>query len=222
MSTVIAGIDPMDFSNDPLLAKMQGNILKGHGRDYTTHIILRFKEKRAATAKAWIGIYLAEKVTSFKTQLRERERFKRNRVPGGLFTAFFLSAEGYRYLGYDDGVFGDEAFKEGMKNRLGENNDPRPDKWEHAYQEEIHAMVLLAEDDVPRLELATKEIMELTHDFATVIAVECGNVIRNENGDGIEHFGYVDGVSQPLFLKDEIDEYMEFHNVDVKNGKEIK
>ena len=29
--------------------------------------------------------------------------------------------------------------------------------------------------------------------------------MRNPAGDGIEHFGYVDGRSQPLFLKDEVD-----------------
>lgn len=218
MPTVTAGIDPMDFSNDPLLANTQGNILKGHGRDHTTHIFLRFEETQRNTVRAWIGIYMAEKATSFKTQLRERERFKRNRVPGGLFTGFFLTAAGYKYLGFKDvgDKFEDEAFKAGMKNRLTETNDPKPGDWEKGFQEDIHAMVLLADDDVARMELAAKEIVALTSRFATITAVEYGNVIRNDNGDGIEHFGYVDGISQPLFLKDEIDAYMAFHNIDLK------
>ena len=212
----IAGIDPMDFSNDPLLANTQGNILKGHGRDHTTHIFLRFEQTQKNTVRAWIGIYLAEKVTSFKTQLRERERYKRNRVPGGLFTGFFLTAAGYRYLEMEgvEEKFADQAFKAGMRKRLKENCDPELTKWEKGFREEIHAMVLLADDDVARMELAAKEIVALTSRFATITAVEYGNVIRNDNGDGIEHFGYVDGISQPLFLQDEIDAYMAFHNID--------
>ena len=43
--------------------------------------------------------------------------------------------------------------------------------------------------------------------FSKVLHVEYGHAIRNENGDGIEHFGYVDGVSQPLFLQDEVDDF---------------
>lgn len=214
-------IDPMDFSNDPLLSNLQGNILKGHGRDYTTHVFLHFKKGHAKTAAAWIGIYLAEKVTSFKKQLCERDRFKRNRIPGGVFTGFFLTAAGYEYLECKDvdGHFNDKAFKESMKNRLPYTNDPHPSKWEKGFQKEVHAMILLADDNVARMELAAREIVELSEDFANVIAVEYGNVLRNDNGDGIEHFGYVDGISQPLFLKEEVDEWMKFHNADPTGGK---
>ncbi|AXY75892.1 peroxidase [Paraflavitalea soli] len=215
-------IDPMDFSNDPLLSNIQGNILKGHGRDYTTHIFLQFQKGKEKTASAWIGIYLAEKVTSFKKQLWERERFKRNRVPGGIFTGLFLTAAGYAYLGMPevDTKLDDKAFLDGMKKRLPITCDPDPKDWEQGFRKEAHAMILLADDNVARMELAAREIVELSEGFATVVAVEYGNVIRNENGDGIEHFGYVDGISQPLFLKDEVDEWMKFHNADPKAPKD--
>jgi len=214
-------IDPMDFSNDPLLSNIQGNILKGHGRDYTTHIFLQFKKGQEKTASAWIGIYLAEKVTSFKKQLWERERFKRNRVPGGVFTGFFITATGYKYLGKEvEKHLNVKAFLDGMKKRLDITCDPDPKHWEKGFQGETHAMVLLADDDVARMELAAREIVDLSEDFADVIAVEYGNVIRNDNGDGIEHFGYVDGISQPLFLREEVDEWMKFHSADPKAGND--
>ena len=38
-----------------------------------------------------------------------------------------------------------------------------------------------------------------------VIAEETGSTLENRNGDGIEHFGYVDGRSQPLFIDEELD-----------------
>ncbi len=212
-------IDPMDFSIDPFLSNTQGNILKGHGRKNTTHIFLHFKEedeKQVEAVRAWIKIYLAQKVTSFKSQLRERELYKRNEMPGSLFTSFFLTASGYRYLQYKDleKKLTDEAFLQGMKTRLTKTNDPDPKNWEPGFQQDIHAMILLADHDLVRMERTAREIVELSEDFATVLAIEFGQVLRNDNGDGIEHFGYVDGISQPLFLKEEVDEYMKFHNVD--------
>ncbi|WP_315817702.1 hypothetical protein [Paraflavitalea speifideaquila] len=212
-------IDPMDFSLDPFLSNTQGNILKGHGRANSTHIFLHFekeKEEQLEAVRAWIRIYLAPKVTSFKKQLRERELYKRNGMPGSLFTSFFLTASGYKYLQFKDleQHLTDEAFLWGMKNRLAKTNDPDPKTWEPGFQKDIHAMILLADHDPARMEQAAREIVNLSKDFATVIAVESGKALRNENGDGIEHFGYVDGISQPLFLKDEVDEYMKFHNVD--------
>jgi Dyp-type peroxidase family len=40
-----------------------------------------------------------------------------------------------------------------------------------------------------------------------VVAVQTGDAIFNKEGAGLEHFGYVDGISQPLFFEDEIDNY---------------
>jgi deferrochelatase/peroxidase EfeB len=37
-----------------------------------------------------------------------------------------------------------------------------------------------------------------------VLGIEKGLAMRNANGDGIEHFGYVDGRSQPLLLQEDI------------------
>lgn len=208
-------VDPMDFSLDPFLSNMQGNILKGHGRDHTTHIFLRFKAGCEEQVKEWIG-ELSGEITSFKKQLRDRELNKRNQLPGGLFTAFFLTAEGYKYLGFGDveEKLGDPGFKNGMKERLSVNNDPLVNQWEKGFQQHIHVMVLLADDDKNRMGNKAREILENTSDIQAGVAIEYGNIIRNANKDGIEHFGYVDGISQPLFLKDEVDDWMKFHNVD--------
>jgi len=206
-------IDPMDIAYDPMLSKMQGNILKGHGRDYTAHLFLRFEEGQRAAALTWMGTQLAEACTSFKKQLFDRDRYNRNKVKGGLYTAFFLTAAGYKVLGYEEHLsqFGDEAFREGMKIRGGYLNDPDQSHWEKGYQHDLHAMVLLADDDAARLIRGIRDVFDATAGFANIAVMENGNVLRNENDDGIEHFGYVDGISQPLFLKDELDKYMKYH-----------
>lgn len=208
-------IDPMDFSLDPFLANMQGNILKGHGRDHTTHLFLHFDKGREETVREWIKV-LSGDLTSLKKQLRDRELYKRNNIKDGLFTAFFLTAAGYKYLGFTDveTKFTDDAFKKGMKERLAVNNDPAVEQWEKGFRQEIHAMILLADDEKNRMAIRAKNILETIDEFCTVTNVEYGNVIRNADGEGIEHFGYVDGISQPLFLKDEVDAWMKFHNTD--------
>ena len=38
-----------------------------------------------------------------------------------------------------------------------------------------------------------------------VVARETGRTLTNANGDGIEHFGYVDGRSQPLFIEEDLE-----------------
>ncbi len=207
-------IDPMDYSLNPLLTSLQGNILKGHGREHTTHIFIHFDKDKIKSVKNWIRQFTAEYVVSFKQQLRERELFKRNNIPGKLFSSFFLTNSGYEYLGFNDvtSKLNDEAFVAGMKNRIDRNNDPVVGDWEKCYREDVHAMILLADDEKGRMGKAASVILQEIDAFARVCHVEYGNAIRNKYNDGLEHFGYVDGISQPLFLKDEVEDFHSYHN----------
>jgi deferrochelatase/peroxidase EfeB len=218
---------PIDFRDEQyreLLRKLQGNILKGHGRDYTINIFLQFHVQGDELRKVlrWLA---KEYVTSAYEQLAERDRYKRFAVPGGLFGNLFLSREGYEGLQLASGTI-DEWFREddaassgvsqtlfldGMYESRDEFHDVLPEAEEGkrqplevAYQDKtIHAMVLLADDTRPYLLRTASALMNYLEceNIATVVAVEHGEVLRNANSDGIEHFGYVDGRSQPLFLK---------------------
>jgi len=55
-------------------------------------------------------------------------------------------------------------------------------------------------DDALKLLLASIPIKAVT-----VLAIERGRAYHNKNGDGIEHFGYVDGRSQPLLRDQDIE-----------------
>ncbi len=212
----MALLDPMDFSKNELFSNLQGNILKGHGRDHTTHIFIKFKPERAPDVKKWIGNFTDKYVTSFKKQLKDRELYKRNKVSGGLFASFFLTSSGYKYLGFDPTKNPvkkmDPAFIGGLKTRRAVNNDPPVNEWEAGYRGEIDAMILLADDDANNMGTKAKVVLEELAKICAISSVEYGNAIRNANKDGLEHFGYVDGISQPLFLKDEVDAYKAFHN----------
>lgn len=51
-----------------------------------------------------------------------------------------------------------------------------------------------------------QEIEGLLTGSIRVLGRETGHGMHNANGDGIEHFGYVDGRSQPLFLTEDLEE----------------
>jgi Dyp-type peroxidase family len=92
-------------------------------------------------------------------------------------------------------------FRRGL--RSAKLDDPPPKKWEPKFQTTIHAMLLLADD---RVEVLTEQLSLLRGElrkFADV-SIEFGLTMRNEAQNPIEHFGYADGVSQPLFFASDL------------------
>jgi Dyp-type peroxidase family len=197
------------------LESLQGNILNGHGRDRSVHIFLKFKDSKGSDVKRWIkGLAEAQRITSAQRQLEETEQYRRDKTPGSLFMNFFLSAKGYEYLYPEQKSnlrFDDEAFLCGMKAAQHRLNDLPKEAWEEGYRNDIHAMVLLADDDELHLQ---QEADKLCNDVkarteSEICMVEYGRVMWNRQNYPqeypVEHFGYVDSRSQPLFFQSEIE-----------------
>ena len=124
-----------------------------------------------------------------------------------MFRSFFLSATGYRYLGFDPAnnpSFDQQAFLHGMKAAQHRLNAPHQDVWDEGFKEDIHAVVMLADDDEHCLLREAYQWLGEVKAYATICAVERGRVMRNAHGDVIEHFGYADSGSQPLFFQKEV------------------
>lgn len=77
--------------------------------------------------------------------------------------------------------------------------DPSPANWDPGF-ENIDAMVLLADDDEGYLSREARKLVDSLEFRCDVARIERGTALRNDDGEGIEHFGYVDGRSQPLYL----------------------
>ena len=101
------------------------------------------------------------------------------------------------------------VFGAGMAARQKFLLDPPQASWDPEYRGDdstIHAMILLADDDPAELVAAERVVRSQLARFADLVAVERGMNLKKkfqpEDGEGvsIEHFGYVDGRSQPLFL----------------------
>lgn len=204
---------PVDLTNEAWACNLQGNILNGHGRDHTFNIFLRLPEGDAARR---VVKQLCPFVTTAAKQESERRQFKNFGIPGKLFCNLFLSAAGYRRLGHTNDelrpAFSEPPedrrqvksnFLDGMAAHAVEDlGDPPTDRWDFGTKaDDIHAMVLLADDDEPFLRRAARALVDYLEDHGCILVwAERGTALRTDAKEGIEHFGYVDGRSQPLFL----------------------
>lgn len=201
-------IDRKDPAVAQLLADLQGNILKPHGRDHSVHVFLQFQSAPEALAKAkrWIEKFAKEHITSARKQFEEVEN-NRSGTPGGLFASFFLTCKGYDILGIRPPR--DPKFIDGMKASRHHLADPDSEQWQEGYRKDIHAAIFLAHDDADELMKRRTIVLQGVEEF--VVAVEWGHVRRNNNrtmnkkGETTEPFGYVDGRSQPLFLIEDVE-----------------
>jgi Dyp-type peroxidase family len=193
---------------DPILDDLQGNILKGHGRQFTFNLFLSFKPGQQASVRTWIANFSNVFVTSARKQLDETALFHSQHIPGGIFTSFYLSAAGYAYLGVPAAKMPtDSQFAHGMQASGAALHDPAPATWSpglNGASGAIHAMVLIADADVHLARGLARAVRLSLVDKGVVVATERGVVLRNAKGDGIEHNNYVDGISQPVFFADEM------------------
>ncbi|SFW71405.1 Dyp-type peroxidase [Amycolatopsis australiensis] len=186
-----------------MLGELQPNILKAHVRDHLSALLLAFGD--AAEARAFL-VSVAGTMKSAKDHLDEAAAFKAGGAAGTPYVGVGLTAAGYRVLGV--GNFPqDEAFLRGMaaaetRRKL---NDPPRSTFDAGYHAEIHAVVLVGAATDKAMAARRSEILGSLPDSVTVLAEETGLGRVNARGEGIEHFGYVDGRSQPLFLSEDVD-----------------
>ncbi|MEV0310338.1 Dyp-type peroxidase [Nonomuraea fuscirosea] len=196
----------LDADTKAMLDNLQPNILRAHVREHMTLLFVRFND--VAEGRAFLRGIATTKMKSARRHLEEVRDFAAGRGRGTPYVGIGISKAGYRDLGHpveDVRRFDDEVFRDGMKRRIARAGDPPVEEWERAYQREIHAVVLIGDAEPEPVARLRAEILGELPSSARLLGEESGHGMRNPAGDGIEHFGYVDGRSQPLFLKDEVD-----------------
>lgn len=185
-----------------LLENLQANILKHHGRTHAWHIFIEFNSNTEQNRVAASAI--GQSLTSAYQQYLDSEiRKKVDSYDGGVVKCLFLSRSGYESLGIPEDLWPyDSAFKQGMKKRGNIIHDPAFENWEIGYQGRIDAMMLIADASSKVLEEELKKIRTILAGSARILQVQKGEILRSKDGFPIEHFGYVDGISQPEFLKE--------------------
>lgn len=190
------------------LSALQANILKGHGRDHVALLFLEIKD--VDKARTFLRNY---KVTDSATQLQETKRFKESGDPGGVVRLVFISHAGLVKFGraapfkQKDGTPIDEFFEKGMAADTEVLDDQTTDSWQAALKNPVDVLLILAHDDLDDLSRITLRKVEALGDEVSgykVLFVQEGRAYFNKAGEGIEHFGYVDGRSQPLMIDSDI------------------
>ncbi len=211
-------------SDEKFLKNLQGNILKGHGRPFTSNIFFQFGDE--TDARSLVAELARENITSAYAQLHETECYSKTGHSGSPFVHLAISSSGYEALGKSEEMPEDNIFQSGMKDSSNINRvlDPDVDEWEEEFSTDIHAVLLLGIGKKMDLltdydrEQSLQELDSLTQQMIDKIISYGGQVLKtqegrsifnltkdNQIGNGLEHFGYVDGRSQPLLLKEDID-----------------
>lgn len=194
----------LDADTKEMLNNLQPNILRAHVREHLTVLFVRFND--VAEGRGFLR-HIATLMKSARRHLEEVRDFNSTRRRGTPYVGLGISKAGYRDLGHSvEQVrkFGDKVFRDGMKNRIAEVDDPPTTEWERCYQREIHAVILIGDTDQESVAALRDQILDRLPESARLLGEETGQGMRNPAGDGIEHFGYIDGRSQPLFLADEV------------------
>lgn len=207
---------------------LQSNILKSHSRDHARLLFMKFNAG-INEVKSWIKHFINKEnyVFSAMDQKMDTDAFK-NGMKSKTVANFYLSAKGYQQLGFDTDkftngyientdeeieneniLFGNNDFVNGMKSNKVRNRlkDPDTSQWEQEYNTDVHAMVLLADDDESILDVETQQIKNSLQSMAAIIKDETGENIVETLVNGrtlhIEHFGFADGISQPRYFTED-------------------
>lgn len=168
-----------------LLDDVQGNVVTPHGRRFSVHLLLVFRADAAAVRRA-LAEFAERAVASEADELEDAQP---------LFANVYLSAAGYRKLRLESPP--ERYFRGGMKAaRL---NDPPVSQWEPPYRHDIDAVVLLASDDMSVLAPHERLLGSLA-EAAEVVGAEPGEELPGS----IEHFGFRDNISQPVFYDEDL------------------
>jgi len=184
------------------LRNLQANILKGHGREHVALLFLEVTD--APRARAFLHAF---PVTDAHTQLQEALQFKATRSPGGVVRLAFLSQTGMTKFGRQGAFLGFGAFAGGMAADTQVLDDGTTANWQDELKRPLDVLLLVAyHHEVDFARIVGKLAADLGKEDSgfEIRFVQEGRAYRNADGEGIEHFGYVDGRSQPLMLQSEL------------------
>lgn len=190
--------------------EIQGDILAGFRKDHLELTCLRFDD--AHRGRRWLAavrpfISTTADVHAFNEQFSSARRSRGGDDPVGLKSVW--TNVSFTYAGLTTlqpslaaSLQPFEAFRLGAASRselLGDSGQSDPIRWlvGGSSGPDVHAILLVAADDVDDLERELNRLRTLMAEHAvTVVFAQRGNTLPGPSR-GHEHFGFKDGVSQP-------------------------
>lgn len=223
----VAPFDATAAKYQTMLRQLQGNIVKSHGRDFASHLFFRLSDDPFRVRRMFKQLLTEGFVTSAAEQAAQAALFKQDGTEE-VFGSLLLSAKGLRQVGLAlPAGFGDPSpaaptgpppvpvsFREPMRHaavHLGDN----PVEWEQPFRRgDLDGVLIVAygtHQDDPDAEEQMQRAFRRTVHRAWEILERGTELVHEERGETHivggrvrEHFGYADGVSQPLFTTQEV------------------
>jgi Dyp-type peroxidase family len=198
------------------VSNIQGNVIGGFNKDQQTMLFLRLEDENADTVAAlrrWLAkvtpdIATAEEVLAFNAlfkSMRARRGSEGTSVHA-TWVNIALSYPALALLRTDSSEFEDEAFKQGLAARAvrvlqdpadeAAEGNPRNWRFGGTDRSEAHVVLIVASDDPEELSRTIDRLRSglprVLKEIARIEGATLGGRLR-----GHEHFGFLDGVSQP-------------------------
>jgi Dyp-type peroxidase family len=211
MAVRYQGLDPNSPEHRTILTNTQAGILKSHGRDYSAFVFIR--------ATAVSSIDEIAPLVDFHPQSAAQQYDIARQVAAGddpnqLFKSILFSATGLKKLSLPPRFFPrDIGFRRGMKYASRSVlRDPPVDEWDSFFQKDIDILVIIASQD---RQIIQREISSFIDCVSSVFKdgfeshIIWSRTPRNHQNNATDVFGFVDGISQPLFFKYDVDAYFQ-------------
>jgi Dyp-type peroxidase family len=205
-------------SDDPGLKDVQCDVLKSHGREHSRHLFLKLPAGTRRARQCLRDFAEAKFITTMEQQLQPETK-------KGIMVSLMLSGGAIKRLslgkvGFEQNEVGVNTvtplekndFMRGMKVVEPDLYIATPRRsltrwWKKPFGSRaprIDVHVLIAGDKLPAVSARGRALQKwFERRGGTLLAVETG-YRRRRHGQTIEHFGFVDGVSIPQFLNEDI------------------
>ena len=186
----------MSVSSDIDFTDIQGNILRGYGKDFVRHLVLAVDDP--AAARRWLSDAISGD-ESVVPQITTAEPWAEGRR--STCVNIGVTYTGLAALGVPQASLGSfpVEFVKGMAARaklIGDTGPSDPSKWtpEWRHAERVHLMISVHADDSADRSRIAERIVSTSGAFR-LLAAHDGEGFK----DGIVHFGFKDSIAQPQF-----------------------
>jgi deferrochelatase/peroxidase EfeB len=189
-----------------LLKDLQANILKNHNEKYAIHAFLHFYPNKVKEVKKWLSQL---PLTAAWTQLETRYN---NLEKPAIQASLYFTHDAYEYLNYDLRKIpesGAMPFASTPQHRFAFHKNLEEQKLPK--KSKVHAMLMLAGDDKKALLGQLRELAK--HDIKIYNSNKEEKAVRGKIGSlfiqwgqkkDVGPFGFIDGLSNPLFFPNPI------------------